>query len=143
MKSIIKPRRSVYKIFIHCSAASRTNIDAEEIDLWHRQRGWSEIGYHYFIKTDGTLELGRSLERTPAAQRGHNSGTIAICLNGLKVKDFNEHQFVTLRKLCVAFNKLYNDRLTFHGHNEVSAKACPVFDYEKVLKLDAKGRLGL
>ena len=135
-----KPKRKINRVFIHCSAASRKSVDAEEVDLWHRQRGWSEIGYHYFIKSDGTLEKGRSLERTPAAQRWHNRHTIAICLNGLKKSDFNGKQFATLKILCSRINKLYNGKITFHGHSEVANKACPVFDYKKVLLLDRKGR---
>lgn len=138
-----KPTRHVNRVFIHCSAASRTNIDAKEIDLWHRQRGWREIGYHYFIKTDGTLETGRSLESTPAAQSGHNAGTIAICLNGLHMSDFKPEQLFTLRDLCRQINRSYNGNITFHGHREVSNKTCPVFDYKDVLKLDSKGRLGI
>lgn len=136
-----KPNRKVTRVFIHCSAASRPSVDAEEVDLWHRQRGWSEIGYHYFIKTDGTLEMGRDLEKTPAAQRFHNLWTIAICLNGLKVSDFTAAQFITLQELCFKIDMSYRHKVTFHGHREVAAKACPVFDYQSVLNLDKKGYL--
>lgn len=134
--------RKIKRVFIHCSAASRTNIDAEEIDLWHRQRGWSGIGYHFFIKTDGTIEAGRNIEKTPAAQRFHNRHTIAICLNGLKPRDFTIAQFESLRTLCSNIVML-KPHVTFHGHCEVSAKACPVFDYKTVLRLDKKGKLGI
>lgn len=132
-----KPKRKINRVFIHCSAASRANIDAKEIDRWHKQRGWSGIGYHYFIKTDGTVEEGRDLERTPAAQAGHNVGTIAICLNGLEVSDFTDEQFYSLQKLCNQINDQIE--VTFHGHTEVSAKTCPVFNYKQVLKLNDKG----
>lgn len=136
-----KPKRRVSRVFIHCSAASRPSVDAEEVDLWHRQRGWSEIGYHYFIKTDGTVEIGRDLEKTPAAQRFHNLWTIAICLNGLKPSDFTDRQFLHLKQLCIQINKAYEGKVTFHGHCEVAKKACPVFDYKHVLQLDKKGYL--
>jgi N-acetylmuramoyl-L-alanine amidase len=138
-----KPRRKVDRVFIHCSAASRKNIDAKEIDQWHKQRGWREIGYHYFIKTDGTLELGRDINLTPAAQAGHNAGTIAICLNGLYKKDFTIEQIFTLRELCRLINEAYEGKITFHGHKEVSNKSCPVFDYKDVLKLNRNGKLGI
>ena len=142
-KNFNKPRRYVNKVFIHCSAASRKNIDAKEIDKWHKQRGWSGIGYHFFIKTDGTLEPGRDLERVPAAQAGHNEGSIAICLNGLLVSDFTNEQYTTLVLLCREINKAYNGHVTFHGHREVSSKTCPVFDYKDILKLDKLGKLGV
>lgn len=137
-----KPIRRVVKVFIHCSAASRANIDAKEIHSWHLQRGWAGIGYHYFIKTDGTIECGRDVKVIPAAQEGHNDRSIAICVNGLNLTDFTASQFNSLRKLCNDINTAYNGRITFHGHCEVSAKACPVFDYRKILGLDSKGKLG-
>jgi N-acetyl-anhydromuramyl-L-alanine amidase AmpD len=120
------------------------------MDLWHRQRGWDGVGYHYFIRKDGTIQEGRSLERTPAAQGGNNSWTIAICLHGLTKENFTSAQFSSLRSLCKEINTEYRaegsgpetqSRITFHGHCEVSNKSCPVFDYKKVLNLDESGRI--
>ncbi len=139
-----KPNRFVDRVFVHCSASDHANHDnVATMDRWHRERGWSGVGYHLFIRKDGTLENGRELSRTPAAQAGHNTGTIAICLHGLKVDKFTDAQFATLKSLSVAINNAYGGAVTFHGHREVAAKACPVFDYKKVLKLDSFGRLGL
>lgn len=138
-----KPRRKVDRVFIHCTAASRKSVTAKEIDRWHKQRGWSGIGYHYFIRTNGMLEIGRDISKTPAAQAGHNRGTIAICLNGLNEEDFTNEQFDTLIHLCREIDQAYDGKITFHGHKEVSAKSCPVFDYKRVLKLSRTGRLGI
>lgn len=140
-----KPARAVDRVFIHCSASDNPAHDnVATMRRWHVQgNGWSDVGYHYFIRKDGTLEEGRPLRRTPAAQRCHNTGTIAICLHGLHEDKFTEAQFDTLRRLCIEINNAYNGKVTFHGHREVAAKACPVFDYKKVLKLDEFGILGL
>jgi N-acetylmuramoyl-L-alanine amidase len=135
----IKPEREIDRVFLHCSASSNKNHDdVSVIRGWHEERGWSDIGYHFFIKFDGTLQNGRDIERTPAAQRGHNVGTIAICLHGLKEEDFTEKQFETLRLLCRVIH-LEIPLVTFHGHCEVAAKACPVFAYHDVLNLDEFG----
>lgn len=137
-----KPSRFINRVFIHCSATSNKSITAADVYRWHvYDNKWSDIGYHYFIKSDGTLELGRDLEKTPAAQSGHNSGTIAICLNGLVVTDFSEEQFTTLRDLCNQINLAYKGEVTFHGHCEVSSKTCPVFNYRQVLNLDSSGEI--
>lgn len=137
-----KPRRRVTRVFIHCSASDVTAHDnAATMDRWHKERGWSGIGYHYFIRKNGWLEKGRNLERTPAAQGGNNRGTIAICLHGLDVKKFKRAQFITLKRLCNEINRAYGGRVTFHGHCEVSAKTCPVFDYKRVLNLDSEGHM--
>ncbi len=139
-----KPSRAVDRVFLHCSASDNAAHDnVATMRRWHKDRGWSDVGYHYFIRKDGQLETGRPVEQTPAAQRGNNRGTIAICLHGLDEDKFTEAQFDTLRAFCIEINNAYGGNLTFHGHREVAAKACPVFDYKVVLKLDGFGRLGL
>ena len=140
-----KPKRRVKRVFLHCSAHDGKHSDnAETIDAWHKDRGWKGIGYHFFIRFDGTIEHGRPLHQTPAAQARHNRGTIAICLHGgqnSKPDAFTEQQFDSLRRLCRDIDAAYDGKITFHGHKEVSAKACPVFDYKAVLGLDRNGYL--
>jgi len=139
-----RPHRSVHRVFLHCSASDRPeHDDIEVIRRWHLQRGFKDVGYHYFIRKNGELQRGRSPEMTPAAQKGHNLHTLAICLHGLRKERFSEAQFDTLRQLSLAIDEAYSGRVSFHGHCEVSPKACPVFDYRKVLKLDRYGTLGL
>ncbi len=141
-----KPARPVDRVFLHCSASDRPEHDSVAvIDAWHKARGWAGIGYHFFIRKDGILELGRDIEKIPAAQEGNNTGTIAICLHGLDRGRFTEAQFATLRELCGQIDRAYGrgiNQVSFHGHCEVANKACPVFDYRAVLSLDKAGRLG-
>ena len=138
-----RPARPVHTVWIHCSAASRPSVTAKDVDSWHRERGWAGIGYHFFIRTDGTVEKGRDLEKRGAHVKGHNTGSIGICLNGLHTGDFTQAQFDTLIKLCLEIDAAYGPgTIKFRGHKEVAAKACPVFDYKSVLKLDPEGRLG-
>ncbi len=143
MMRFVKPRRPVSRVFVHCSASDHAHHDnVATIDAWHKANGWSGIGYHIFISKDGTAHPGRSLELTPAAQGGHNTGTIAICMHGLRRDLFTEAQLATLRDLCAQIDDAYGaGRITFHGHNEVANKDCPVIDYRGVLGLDARGRL--
>ena len=143
----VKPERSIDRVFIHCSASDNPNHDnVEVIRKWHTDeppqgRGWSDIGYHFFIRKNGIVENGRDLIRTPAAQRGHNRGTIAICVHGLET--FTSEQFEALRRLCEGINRSYH-YITFHGHNEVNPnKTCPVFDVKEVLGLDSDSRIPL
>lgn len=139
-----KPKRKVNKVFIHCSASD--NPDHDTIDVirdWHvYENGFRDVGYHYFITKAGDIEIGRDIEEIPAAQKGHNTGSIAICLSGLDEDRFTEDQFETLRELCLEIHDAYDGKITFHGHCEVSNKTCPVFDYVSVLELNKKGKLG-
>ncbi len=139
-----KPRREVNKVFLHCSASDvKSHDNIETIRKWHvEDNSWSDIGYHYFITKNGTIQEGRPLEKIPSAQKGHNTGSIAICLSGLDIKLFTLYQFESLIKLCEEINKSYY-KITFHGHCEVSKKTCPVFDYKQVLDLDDEGYMPL
>ena len=137
-----KPKRKVHTVYIHCSASDKPEHDnINVIKKWHLEQGFSDIGYHFFINKNGFIQWGRSLEEIPAAQRGYNTGSIAICLHGLKERCFTKEQFWSLRYLCISMQRDYNQRLLFKGHCEVSSKTCPVFDYKKVLALDIKHQL--
>jgi N-acetylmuramoyl-L-alanine amidase len=140
-----KPERFVYVVFLHCTAYPHQDLVGKElveaVRSWHLDRGFSDIGYHYLIDKNGTLLEGRNLEKTPAAQKGYNSNSIAICLDGLFEDQFNVLQFDTLRKISYEINEVYNYDMLFRGHCEVSNKTCPVFDYGKVLSLDKIGHI--
>lgn len=137
-----KPARPVSRVFVHCSASDNPAHDnVATMDAWHKERGWSGVGYHFFIRKDGTLEIGRDLAKIPAAQEDNNAGTIAICLHGLDVGKFTEAQFATLKGLCYQIKSAYQGLVTFHGHCEVAAKSCPVYDYHDILNLDRRGML--
>lgn len=136
-----KPSRGIDTVFLHCSASDHAHHDnVKTMESWHLQRGFNGVGYHYFVRKDGTLEIGRSIERSPAAQKGHNKGSIAICCHGLEKSKFTQAQFKTVRELCNDIQNSYGKkRIRFRGHREVSSKSCPVYDYKFVLNLDDKG----
>jgi hypothetical protein len=98
-------------------------------------RGWSDVGYNYFVDRDGTVTEGRPIEVTPAAQKGHNTGSVAIALWGGHGGDqddnfednFTPEQDRALRKLIAQLRMEYPSITKVRGHNEVSAKQCPCF----------------
>lgn len=140
-------KRPVNRVFIHCSASDAEGPNYEgtglvqTIDRWHKERGWRGIGYHLVIDKLGNIMRGRDFEDIPAAQAGHNRGSIAICLHGLVKDRFTEKQLNSLLAVCQEIHHGYKGQITFHGHCEVSAKSCPVIDYKKLLDLDRHGRL--
>lgn len=135
------------KIVIHCADTyAHMNVGAAEIRSWHLARGWSDIGYHYVIKRNGTLETGRDrdndgkiLEETGAHVYGHNTGTLGICLIGGKgahngpEDNFTVDQWTTLRTLVLLLSEVYPKAKIF-GHTELDkGKSCPNFDVQKWL----------
>jgi N-acetylmuramoyl-L-alanine amidase len=133
--------------WVHCSASDRPEHDAARVmDRWHRERGWTQIGYHAFIRKDGVIELGRPWDQVPAAQSGHNVTALAVCLHGLALARFTDAQARALVAFADAVDAgrqaLGRPPLRWRGHCEVAAKACPVIDYRAVLRLDAQGQRG-
>lgn len=139
----VPPKRTVNKVFLHCSASDRPeDDDVSIITHWHVLRGFQTVGYHYFIRKDGLVQKGRDLEVIPAAQQGYNTGSIAICVHGLIKSKFTDASLLACKELCEQINKAYGGKVTFHGHREVNKqKTCPVFDYKVLLQLDTRGRM--
>lgn len=126
--------RNINKIIIHCSATPEgREISADTIDQWHKQRGWSGIGYHYVVALDGCIEYGREITKQGAHVKGHNKGSIGICYIGgcdsaMNAKDTRTpEQKESLLLLLKTLKKMHPDA-TIHGHNEFANKACPSFD---------------
>lgn len=133
--------RDINKIILHCSATREgQDISTETIRGWHvNERGWSDIGYHFVVLLDGTVDKARPVERQGAHVRGHNKGSIGICYIGGCDADMNpkdtrtDLQKDSLTELISYLMDSYEDA-TLHGHNEFSSKACPSFDVKEEYK---------
>lgn len=140
--------RTINEIFVHCSATRRdwmsdqsAEAKRDEIDRWHRQRGWKGFGYHYLIDRDGTVIAGRPEEEIGAHVSGHNAHSIGICLvggHGSNENDtFADHytslQEGSLSELLDKMEAKYPGAVV-RGHNEVAAKACPGFNVKRWLR---------
>ena len=85
------------------------------------------MGYHYVIKLDGTVEGGRPEYWTGAHAKGHNLGSIGVCLIGRD--DFTREQNQSLVNLLIDLLHRHKGAKVI-GHNEVSDKTCPNFDVQ-------------
>ena len=133
--------RKINKIIIHCAATNPTmDINAATINEWHLKRGWSGIGYHFFIKRDGQIELGRPLETSGAHTKGNNRNSIGICYaGGVDLKNCPEDNRTKEQKesfiLLLKTLKNIFPNAVIHGHRDFSSKACPSFDATKEYEL--------
>ena len=129
--------RKIDKIILHCSATPEgRHVTVRDIDRWHRDRGFSEIGYHHVIYLDGSIHRGRPEEKAGAHTVGHNTTSIGVCYIGgvdVRMKPMDTRtpaQRASLRKLISELQQRFPGA-TVHGHNEFAAKACPSFDVQK------------
>lgn len=125
-------------VIVHCSDTPSTmDVDAAMIDQWHRERGWTAIGYAFVIRRDGVIEKGRDLDNDGDATdeigahaAGFNKRSIGICLvGGMPGFNFTKKQMNSLRflidQLLIDFPG--SDVL---GHRDLPdvTKECPCFD---------------
>lgn len=124
-------------LVIHCSATPITlDTTVEMITDWHRKRGFSTIGYHWFIKRDGTLHAGRPMTRWGAHASGHNHNSVGVCIEGgldanmQPEENYTDVQMDMLRGCCSSLLINYPSIIDMCGHNQLPnvAKACPCFD---------------
>ena len=133
--------RAISKIIIHCSATPESReVTVKDLHKWHvEERGWSDIGYHFFIDLEGEIHECRPLERTGAHTKGHNYDSIGVCYAGglnsdHKPKDTRtEMQKDSLQDLLCQLKGLYPKSVVY-GHNNFSSKACPSFDAKEEYK---------
>lgn len=123
--------RQINKHIIHCSDSEFG--DVKIFRQWHKQRGFNDVGYHYIIKQDGEIEVGRTLDIVGAHCKGHNKHSIGTCLVGRD--KFTKEQFEALRRLDTMLKAMFKG-MTTHPHNEFSPKTCPNFDVKRVLEND-------
>lgn len=158
-----RSKRRIDYIAVHCTATPEGNdLTVEQIRKSHKAQGWSDIGYHYVIYRDGTVNIGRDVDFSGAHVSGYNANSIGISYVGglenkpgvpyskLPPKDTRtEEQKASMLALLMDLRKLY-PKAIIQGHRDFSPdkngdgiitpdewlKACPSFDakneYKKV-----------
>ncbi|MDR2725556.1 MAG: N-acetylmuramoyl-L-alanine amidase [Candidatus Adiutrix sp.] len=128
--------RPITALVIHCSATRPgEDIGAEEIDAWHRARGFDCLGYHFVIRRDGTIEPGRPPARAGAHAAGHNEASLGLCLvgglseAGRAENNFGPPQWAALKGLLIDLKEAFPGA-DILGHRDLPGviKQCPSFD---------------
>lgn len=133
-----KTSRSITEVIIHCTATPEgRDVSVETIRGWHKAQGWKDIGYHYVVKLDGSLEPGRPEAQIGSHVAGHNTGTLGVvyvggvAADGKTPKDTRTPaQKAMLMETVKALIAKYPTIRKVTGHNEYAAKACPSFNVQ-------------
>lgn len=142
---LIKSTRPIKEIILHCSATPEgEDFTVNDIKKWHLNRGFNDIGYHYVVYRDGSVNKGRNINTNGAHTTNHNTNTIGICYIGgcpsRNTKDWDkkgkdtrtEEQKKSLLKLVSDLLKLYNLKPeNVKGHYEYASKSCPSFNMDE------------
>lgn len=81
------PLKNVKWIVVHYSATPiERNVSAADIEAMHKAKGYKAIGYHFYIRRSGEVEVGRPIADGYFTQGahvlGHNPESIGICFEG-------------------------------------------------------------
>ena len=138
--------RKINKIVVHCTATPEGRpVSVDEIDSWHKQRGWSQIGYHYVVQIDGTINQGRPINISGAHVKGHNKYSIGITyVGGVEsergedgkwiAKDTRTDAQIDSLEYLVGFLCASYPGSEVYGHRDFSTKACPSYDAKEEYK---------
>lgn len=76
----LSTRSATDAIVIHHAAADTAT--PEGIHTYHLSQGWAGIGYHLYIRKDGSVHRGRPLWASGAQVKNHNYHTLGVCCEG-------------------------------------------------------------
>ena len=114
-------------IVLHHAAAS--NASVETVHGWHKGNGWIGIGYHFYVRKDGSVYRGRPENWVGAHTVGHNSTKLGICAEGnFETETMSEAQKnAIIELLAYLFGKYGN--LKVYKHKDLNSTACPGKNY--------------
>ncbi|WOG30761.1 N-acetylmuramoyl-L-alanine amidase [Segatella copri] len=128
---------SVSFLVLHCSA-SRCNQDysVEQLRRDHKARGFYDIGYHFYIRKDGTMTQHRKLLEVGAHARPYNRCSIGICYEGGLDEQGKPCNTMTTEQETRLIDLFRNLKILFPkakivGHRDLpgtTPKECPCLD---------------
>jgi N-acetylmuramoyl-L-alanine amidase len=135
--SLPSTSRLITEIIWHCTATPDGRwFDRNDINAWHKARGFTLIGYHGVVYLDGTPIVGRPIGQVGAhcADHGKNTGTIGlsyvggVSADGKMPKDTRtQQQRIAMLTITRELKKKFPSIKKVTGHNAHAAKACPSF----------------
>lgn len=116
-------RRSTSRIILHHAAAR--SCTAQQVHSWHLANGWAGIGYHFFVRKDGSVYRGRPENVVGAHAGGNNYDSIGVCFEG----NFMDEQMGAVQLAAgaelVAYLKRKYGVTQVQKHCDVNATGCP------------------
>ena len=113
-------------ITVHCSATNPSQTTpVDKIRQMHVAKGFSDVGYHYYIRRDGSMEKGRPINLMGAHVKGRNPDNIGVCMeggvdeNGRPEQNFTSAQFSALRWKLIELIGIHGiDEQNILGHRD-------------------------
>lgn len=117
-----------------------------DVQSIHRQHvngnGWTGIGYHFYVRKDGSIYRGRPINTWGAHCVGYNDKSIGVCFEGDFSKEkMSDTQKKAGQKLVSYLKELYPDA-KIAKHEDFNSTSCPGKNFPfkdiKNAEIDAK-----
>ena len=128
------------KIVLHHAEASVCTV--QQIHSWHLGNGWTGIGYHFFVRKDGTIYRGRPENAIGAHVSGANTNTLGICAEGSYMTEIMPTAQLNAIKWLIQYLDNKYGQLPIYGHREVGSSNCPGTNYPLAELKARKGIVG-
>ena len=162
--SHISSMEQLYALFVSCSrdvselivhhADTYENMDTDvyDVDSWHKnpppgQTPFDQIGYHFIIRRDGRIQVGRDINIPGAHARGRNEHSVALSFIGgrkghsnekglIRSSDtFTDGQWDSFDKFIDVFLNAYpNSNLLGHRDVDPERRTDPEFDVKDYVR---------
>lgn len=121
-------REDILQVILHHSATPfcTANFAYDKIKMYHLNRGYEDIGYHFLIDYGGVVRSGRNYIYQGAHCYGHNKNSIGVCFIG----NYNENELSAhqLHKFYLLLRKLEDyagRKLSVDVHRSYRNTSCP------------------
>ena len=103
------------------------NGPVEQIHGYHKNtKGWAGIGYHFYIRKDGSVWRGRPEDTVGAHTLNYNSVSIGVCFEGnFENEQMSDAQKNAGRELVAYLKEKYPSVAEVKRHGDLRATDCP------------------
>ena len=130
----LSSRSSTSNFILHHAAIATAS--AQDIHRIHRySNGWNGIGYHYYVRKNGSVYRGRPEYALGGHTEGMNSSSIGACFEGNFETEYMSPAQLEAGKQLVAYIRSRYPSIRVTRHRDHNATACPGrnFPYSQML----------
>jgi len=134
VKSLVKRPKTSYIVLHHAAAKKCSPDDIHKIHI--NSNGWAGIGYHFYVRKEGTIYRGRPIDMQGAHVENYNSQCLGICFEGnFEIDEMPDAQIKAGQWLIKYVKSIYPN-VIFKKHKDLNATACPGrnFPFDKIIK---------
>lgn len=132
-KGSLSKRSKTEYIILHHRAGDG---DVLSIHQGHLKNGWSGIGYHFYVRKDGTVFRGRPLGTVGAQCTNYNSCSVGVCFEGNFEKESMTAAQLKAGQSIIDYLRTLYPKAKVKRHGELQATACPgkKFPFDEICK---------